>query len=903
MSRLSRLGRLIIFISVTIISLCLTSFSPLQSTTKNVAVIFLKHDEPYCTEDPNSCKPWWGPDEQALILPPRHSAAAYEAVLNNLISSYYSAASFGQISLHFDTLVNPDDEDGWFTAPHKIWEYNQNLASLHTDGVATAYDFLGSALEDYDMLMIVQQYQGRAGQGCGHGNAPYFGPKMCDENIGSTVVNIQEFYVGEDATDRLMAAIASHEIGHLLGLPDQYASGTINSWPAMGPWDIMGNDTYFNHMGAYSKWLLDWIPAVTDIPCLTGECEITTDITPLETPGNNVLRIPFTTDPFSGYMVECRRKMNKDENIPEEGVLVTSIDPYRPIGVTTAQVVTSSGADFLTAALAPGETYTDPVSKVTVTYLSDTSSGACKVKAFRGEVKAPDPSIKKGSSEASSGGYTAYTSPDIWIDSQENGWDVYPQGESFTYQAGVSVPTGFGDPFWVDHENRIHFLVHNTGNEDASNVTVEIRVTQPLVLNIPGANCNGPVPGRAKTLATVVIPDLPAGGDYHGSVLWTPTKNVSARVTVVIHEYEGELTPYNNSASETYMAKHFVVGMVDNIQAVIEALPQGSLALSGDTATNCPVDNLYLFRRREYYWDRKYWVMDTLTPAVQVLEGVSQELGLASMQPTDVKTGECRQVTLELSALVNDVYVPVDGITYETCAVEQAAARCQAPVDMLELGQCVPISGVLSPDGGRQRVALEYTAPNGQVIIRNANTRRNGTFEDIFLPEQAGTWTVQIHYQGSRSLTPAFSSLCMFSIKSPNPQFTLDQNSKCRQGPGTDYEVVTYGTIGQVLLADARTDDGSWIYGRLNNLACWIYSGLGTYNGDLYDLPVKQPPAAPIWVVTEPPFTPTVVIKPPIEVLDSCRAYTTQAVCRRYEKICKWVQTSPLTGAGTCVHK
>ena len=63
-----------------------------------------------------------------------------------------------------------------------------------------------------------------------------------------------------------------------------------------------------------------------------------------------------------------------------------------------------------------------------------------------------------GISEESSGGYTVYTSPDIWIDSQENGWDVYPQGESFTYEAGISVPSGYGDPFWVNHENRIHFL-------------------------------------------------------------------------------------------------------------------------------------------------------------------------------------------------------------------------------------------------------------------------------------------------------------------------------------------------------------------------------------------------------------------------------------------------------------
>ena len=84
--------------------------------------------------------------------------------------------------------------------------------------------------------------------------------------------------------------------------------------------------------------------------------------------------------------------------------------------------------DYNTAALAPGEVFVDEDRQITITYLSKDAYDNCTVKAELGEINAPDPYIMRSSEAPSGAGYVEYTSRDIWIDSQENGWDVYPFG-------------------------------------------------------------------------------------------------------------------------------------------------------------------------------------------------------------------------------------------------------------------------------------------------------------------------------------------------------------------------------------------------------------------------------------------------------------------------------------------
>ena len=70
-------------------------------------------------------------------------------------------------------------------------------------------------------------------------------------------------------------------------------------------------------------------------------------------------------------------------------------------------------------------------------------------------------------------GAPPYSTPDIWLDSERNGWDVY------RYTDGAGNPTGQGDDAWVNHDNRVYVRVHNLGPGLATDVRVQVYINSP----------------------------------------------------------------------------------------------------------------------------------------------------------------------------------------------------------------------------------------------------------------------------------------------------------------------------------------------------------------------------------------------------------------------------------------
>ncbi len=877
-----RFCRIPFFIIFLLLSTSNLAFIPHYSETKTAAVIYLKHNPPFCPSQ-SECDPWWTPEDQALILPPRHSASGYQYILNSLVTSYYNRNSFNLVHINFTSIVNPNSEDGWYVAPHKIFQYNQGTADLHLDGVNVAFGAIGNALDDYDYLIIVHNYHGRSGQARGMQGPPDFGPAETTYYVGSGSVRIGDLYVGENSSDELFAALASHELGHLLGVPDQY-SGFTDAWPAMGPWDLMADDAFFNHFSAWSKLNRGWIPTITDMPCLDGACQVTTTLQAIELPGNNVLKIPFIASPFTGYLVECRVKYNGDFKIPEQGVLVTSIDPWRPVGSSIAQVVSPSGDnDFTTAALAPGETFVDSAREITITYVSQEDGYKCKVKAERGDIHAPDPSNIQSVGEESEPDNIKYKSRDIWIDSQMNGWDVYPFGESFSLEGEIISPAGYGDPFWVGHENRIGFKVRNTGYSTADQVIVDIFVTQPLKIQIPSLNCSGPRKGTAKLLGTVVIDHLDEGEVYSGFVPWTPTINSSAQVTVQIRDYTGEITHSNNTAAETYMS-HLIA--MENTQEQLQNMDLSwTYSIPVEMTQNCQYGTPFRLQKVEIKAiAKKDWVTQ-FNPEQMMLEpGRGAEVQVVSMPPSDAQPGDCQDAAFEITALVGDVFMPVNGFSYRSCVVEPSILTCNS----VEKSGGITIAGEIAPMTRQVPITLEFTSPSGITSLKNVNTSRKGTYQDLFIPNEIGNWKFQSFWQGDDRTAPAQSGVCDFTVKNFTPQFVLNQNSNCRSGPGMEYDVVTAWNKGDILDVESRSPDGYWLYTQHLRTKCWVAIGLGNLNVDVEDLPVRTPPPAPT-------LTPTVGL---------CEVYTTKSVCLRYKTVCKWQETAgviPLQGK--CVNR
>ena len=845
----------------------------------DVVVVFLRHVPPYCPDvdngtNPNACSPWWEPENQALILPPRHTAKKYETILNQLVNDYYLKNSYDQIKFNFLVLVNPNRADGWWDAPHSIQDYNlgedanNNPVSLHQDGVTVAYQAIGDELFNYDRVVAIHGYQGRGGQACCvHTPVPFYGVQK-DYIAGSKKISLYTAWVAEDANDDLLAAILSHELGHTLGAPDQYNVG-LGNWPAMGPWDTMGDDPYFNHFGAWTKYSRGWIPQVTDMYCIKGFCSITAVLDPLEYPGNNALRVPFTTwYPFEGYFAECRRKVNHDENIPEEGLLITHVDENRQGAV--AQVV-ASPTNFFTAALQPGEAFIDTQRKITITNLSQPGDSNCTVDVERGGPPAPDPAIFQDDVEKTGKGYLAYTSYDIWLDSPKNGWDVYPDSEIIMVYPPHTTPQpgGFGDPFWVGHENRIRFRILNAGTGDADYVIVEVYVKQPIIVSPPGPGCEGTIDRMpaGDLVGIVVIDHLEVHDSYYGFVPWTPETNAPAKVTVRIQDYPGELSHTNNVAIETYQHLYFVGAGMDRTV--------GTFTVRSVGCENRIPFYIFPFPCSESS-PKPTWDVSA-TPNQGMLDpGDALDVQVMAQPPAGSQAGDSETICLGVFALPGDVFTTVGGFAFRAQVVNPSQLTCLTPAEIISLGSTVPVTGGLTPPQAGETLALEYRDPGGVFVIRNLFTDASGNYADSFVPTMFGAWTVQAFWQGNDKYAPVESAVCNITVG--RPTFTFEMNASCRSGPGQMYDNLGFVAAGETVEVEGRNDDSTWFYVlAAGDLRCWVGVSTGTLNGDPERVPVREAP---------PPLaTPTPI---------NCSKYASKDAC--VQNGCTWVPDGAVPG-------
>lgn len=114
-----------------------------------------------------------------------------------------------------------------------------------------------------------------------------------------------------------------HEFGHVLGLPDLYATDYSNEQHP-GDWDIMASGSYSNNgntppmMSAYERYFLDWLD-----PIEIKQTDTTFVLPPLVE--NKAYRIS-TENPDEYFLFENRQQTGWDSFIPGHGMLVWHID-------------------------------------------------------------------------------------------------------------------------------------------------------------------------------------------------------------------------------------------------------------------------------------------------------------------------------------------------------------------------------------------------------------------------------------------------------------------------------------------------------------------------------------------------------------------------------------------------
>lgn len=366
--------------------------------------------------------------------------------------------------------------------------------------------------------------------------------------------------------------VFAHEIGHNLGLPDLYHDLTGEE---VGPWDIMDNSGFegshptawikawksghsYAQLGLNEPWMTGSAIKVISAPAAhqTSQDEVLLLPTSCRMPETN----PFATEPLyhairleSGdpnysYYVEAREigpfndptlgAATFDQRIPGNGVIVT--DSVNDLGST---LVSRENVCLLTQRLQPlvraGDEFVKPL------------RGAERIKISIKDVIGSSPSVYRVAVEWGPG--SAYQdlriepwrpppweSPDIWVDTELNGWDVYLHSDPSRNPDVPGSPVGNGDQLRVNWPARLYARVWNDGDRPASNVVVDFSVVVPA-----GSGLGVPI-------GSFTIANIPPQQFAIAMVTWTPKTSNEGHVCVQasIQLQSGEANENNNWAQE-----------------------------------------------------------------------------------------------------------------------------------------------------------------------------------------------------------------------------------------------------------------------------------------------------------------------------------------------------------------
>ena len=823
-------------------------------TPVKVLVVMVKLDKQPACPHPADCEPNIGAALQAKILEPRHSATETMKLLEKEVNQYYQNASYGEMYFDFHLLVNPDSADGWWDAPHAIWQYNLHLATFQQDSVSIAYTVLGNEIDNYDRILYIQNVKERGGQTFSiHAPTPYYpiANKYWKINLHDTSENHYGIapmiiaQVNEDESDHNLATITSHELGHTLGAPDLYGGSQD---VGLGLWDVMASDWYFNHFSAWTKldrgWI-NWNSNTTRMPCVTGSCSITTTLDPQEIRGNNALLIPLSSSSeFVGIMAECRKKIRGDEGIPEEGVLITLSNPYfnKTFAKTISEVATNETNPY--ALLQPGEVYYNLPAGVRIINLSKNGDSTCTVKAERMALEAPDVYITQGDIIQGQP-YDRYKSIDIWNDTEINGWYGYPSYEKIIKvdkgYGSISVPAGYGDPISILTKNYVFFMVHNGGNVEAEEVVVYVYKRQPLSVTVQSNNCGAP----SDTIEIQnVVPrvfigvhtfyNLKPGKNDASAISFFTTDTSPLEIEVEIQPVEGELDTSNNVAYETYTHFYGHTGA-----SVIDFENGGgmSVGVSSKCGVGIPYVAMEIPKEDGTTCD---WDLRIEPSSGIILPGDKVDFKISGAPLMGAKAGESCNSTFGVMMPLTDVFTPVESFDFEARVVDPSSLTCTLSAESFFSGDPVSVTGQLTP-ALADVIGLQYTDPIGLRTMQNQTTQSGGQYLDVFTPTLTGIWKVQALWVGDEKHAQTSSSVCQFTIKDKvvveevkqPPRFTPDRGVFCRQGPSTYFGATGVTVAGIEYPILGISFDQKWYqvdFGK--NARCWVKSDTGVASGD-----------------------------------------------------------------------
>jgi M6 family metalloprotease-like protein len=347
----------------------------------------------------------------------------------------------------------------------------------------------------------------------------------------------------ETLDGRMLYETFSHELGHNLGLGDQYTPSVPGRNP--GGWELMDSDDPWPHFSLAHRLILGWVQPgwvqSFNFQSMATPVDQTVAVSPIENgsppAGRKVgleIRIADGWNYYFEYRIGQTAQLG-DRSLPTDSrVLGTDVvsTPYTPPIARPGILLLNNDVDGDGAVLGNSQDYeetdtTDPVYptdfKVEV---SGINSAKADIRVRYGVNSKPDPSIRPWPAAPD----RQWQSPDIEIQNVRNLAD----------SAWFNVP-------WVGNLNTIIARVKNNGALDAPQVRVNFLVK------------NYNIGGTPETFLGSDVRDVPAGATVNFQGSWTPPAEGHFCIIVRIPLYQlpanlavVEMTELNNIAQSNY---------------------------------------------------------------------------------------------------------------------------------------------------------------------------------------------------------------------------------------------------------------------------------------------------------------------------------------------------------------
>ena len=339
-------------------------------------------------------------------------------------------------------------------------------------------------------------------------------------------------------------ATLAHELGHNMGLGDQYAkddySRAVNA-RTLGAWETMADENPLPHFTLPHRMMLGWIrPAWIKLYnfAQNGGAPVNETVT-LQAVEN----CPPTAGRYAGieiriadgwnYYLEYRKGQGAhigDKQLPRDSVVLMTdvISTGYAAPLTRPYILRGMDDSVLTNGDSYSETdFTDP------TYPTDFKISVSGIDGVKADVKIeygvnskPDPSIREWPASAT----RQYQSPDIEVQNARS----------------LVNPDWFNVP-WTGHENTVIAQVKNAGNLDAPGVRANFYVKDYTIGGAPETPLD-PDTHDVNALDTVAFRTvwMPAPGEHYCIIVRIPLYQLLANPAVV------EMTERNNFAQSNY---------------------------------------------------------------------------------------------------------------------------------------------------------------------------------------------------------------------------------------------------------------------------------------------------------------------------------------------------------------